>query len=353
MRNNEYPHGIVIAVHPYPRYLNSDWILHTYISEHKEPFRWKKKVDFFEPFDYGLVFSTYQEALSAADKINKVIRDAINQLDAPQEIKNSYFLRAEKAIMSRGRLKNEEDLMLNEALRITSSLPRPEDSEVIIKINAYRRADISIKDELLKEIKLNPLIEIAHLKENRMVIGKDEKGEWGRYLYYNERTTQVAFREKISRSFGFSGRDHWGKVKSEIRLRLLPRANELLQLASVKRMLAEAYSQGHKVLMAGGYVFWYEENGDIGWTVKTTNSNESIKNGESIWHDGTIISKNHGRIVVFPYIKENGEKVQGHTKNAPHDGKAKPRHPSEYVELPFHILEDDLMIGLFGELKYE
>lgn len=47
MRNNEYPHGIVIAVHPYPRYLNSDWILHTYISEHKEPFRWKKKGGFF------------------------------------------------------------------------------------------------------------------------------------------------------------------------------------------------------------------------------------------------------------------------------------------------------------------
>ena len=52
-------------------------------------------------------------------------------------------------------------------------------------------------------------------------------------------------------------------------------------------------------------------------------------------------------------LKVNGEKVQGHTKNAPHDGKAKPRHPSEYVELPFHVLEDDLMIGLFGELKYE
>ena len=39
----------------------------------------------------------------------------------------------------------------------------------------------------------------------------------------------------------------------------------------------------------------------------------------------------------FPYIKVNGEKVQGHTKNAPHDGKAKPRHPSEYVELPFLV----------------
>ena len=48
-----------------------------------------------------------------------------------------------------------------------------------------------------------------------------------------------------------------------------------------------------------------------------------------------------------------GEKVQGHTKNAPHDGKALPRHPDQYVSLPFEILNGDLMIGLFGELHYE
>lgn len=243
--------------------------------------------------------------------------------------------------------------MLSEALNITSSLSRPKEDEVILKLNAYQRASISIKDELLQEININPLIEIAHLKENRMVIGKHANGDWGRYLYYNDLTTKVAFREKISRAFGFSGRDHWGRVKSEIRIRLLPRANELLQLSSVKRMLADAHAKGHKVLMAGGYVFWYEETGDVGWIVKATNSSDSLKSGESIWHEGTIISKNHGRIVVFPYIKVNGEKVQGHTKNAPHDGKAKPRHPSEYVELPFLVLEDDLMVGLFGELKYE
>lgn len=53
------------------------------------------------------------------------------------------------------------------------------------------------------------------------------------------------------------------------------------------------------------------------------------------------------------YIKENGEKVQGHTKNAPHDGKALPRHPDQYVTLPFEFLDGDLMIGLFGELHYE
>ncbi|AYY00648.1 TPA: hypothetical protein ACS1E0_003798 [Klebsiella aerogenes] len=353
MRNKEYPHGLVIAVHPYPRYINSDWILHEYISEHKEPFKWKRRTEILEQFDYGLVFSTYEEALKVAGEINKVIQERISELEISQETKDSYFLKAEKAIISRQRLRNEEELMLREALNITSSLPRLQEDEVSLKLNAYRRAAISIKDELLQEININPLIEVAHLKENRMVIGRDAKGDWGRYFYYNEQTTKIAFREKISRAFGFSGRDHWGKVKSEIRIRLLPRANELLQLASVKRMLADAHSQGHKVLMAGGYVFWYEETGNIGWTIKATNSNESIKNGESIWHEGTIISKNHGRIVVFPYIKENGEKVQGHTKNAPHDGKAKPRHPSEYVELPFHVLEDDLMIGLFGELKYE
>ncbi|MBU2894583.1 hypothetical protein KO495_14830 [Colwellia sp. D2M02] len=80
---------------------------------------------------------------------------------------------------------------------------------------------------------------------------------------------------------------------------------------------------------------------------------EAEKSGNTLWRRGTILSKNHGRIVVLPYEKENGEFVQGHTKNAPHDGKAKPRHPKEYVNLPYEVLEDDLMIGLFGELKYE
>ncbi|NKL66942.1 hypothetical protein [Rhizobium leguminosarum] len=29
------------------------------------------------------------------------------------------------------------------------------------------------------------------------------------------------------------------------------------------------------------------------------------------------------------------------------------RHPSQYVEIPFKVLNNDLMIGLFGELPYE
>lgn len=124
MRNKEYPHGLVIAVHPYPRYMNSDWILHEYISEYKEPFKWKRRKEILEQFDYGLVFSTYKEALNAAGEINNFIKKNIGELEISQEIKDSYFLKAEKAITSRQRLQNEESLMLSEALNITSLLSR-------------------------------------------------------------------------------------------------------------------------------------------------------------------------------------------------------------------------------------
>lgn len=197
---------MVIAVHPYPRYINSDWILHEYISEYKEPFKWKRRKEILEQFDYGLVFNTYEEALNAAGVINNFIKEKISELEISQEVKDSYFLKAEKAIISRQRLQNEEKLMLSEALNITSSLSRPKEDEVILKLNAYQRASISIKDELLQEININPLIEIAHLKENRMVIGKHANGDWGRYLYYNEQTTKVAFREDIKSVWIFRSR---------------------------------------------------------------------------------------------------------------------------------------------------
>ncbi|EPL7485084.1 hypothetical protein R2536_006988, partial [Pseudomonas aeruginosa] len=124
-------------------------------------------------------------------------------------------------------------------------------------------------------------------------------------------------------------------------------------LASVRQMLAEARMRGQRVLVCGGFVFWFEDDGVPRWIVKNSGGESNSDEGTTLWHEGTILSKNHGRIVVLPYIKENGEQIQGHTKNAPHDGKALPRHRDQYVTLPFEILEGDLMIGLFGELHYE
>lgn len=47
---------------------------------------------------------------------------------------------------------------------------------------------------------------------------------------------------------------------------------------------------------------------------------------------------------MLPYIKENGELVQGYTKNSPKDDKASPCHSGYFLELPFEVLDGDLMI---------
>ena len=62
-------------------------------------------------------------------------------------------------------------------------------------------------------------------------------------------------RAEIANGFGFSHEEHWGRCKAAIRKILLPRANQLLQLAGVQRMLAEALMRGEKVLVCGSYVF--------------------------------------------------------------------------------------------------
>jgi hypothetical protein len=152
--------------------------------------------------------------------------------------------------------------------------------------------------------------------------------------------------------FGFSHEAHWGKRKAAIRKILLPRANQLLQLAGVQRMLAEALTRGEKALVCGAFVFWYEEDGSLGWQVKMTHADRGSE-GATLWKQGTILSTNHGRLVILPYIKEDGEHVRGHTRNAPGDGKALPRHPDHFVDIPFRELSGDLMVGLFGELPYE
>ncbi|MCH5532407.1 hypothetical protein L6205_25070 [Pseudomonas syringae pv. syringae] len=66
-----------------------------------------------------------------------------------------------------------------------------------------------------------------------------------------------------------------GKTKALIREQLLPRANKLLQLASVRQLLAEARSRGQSVLVIGGFVFWYEEDGVPQWVVKSTGGESS------------------------------------------------------------------------------
>ena len=174
---------------------------------------------------------------------------------------------------------------------------------------------------------------------------------WSKPYTAGERSAAKAMRARIANGFGCSADAHWGQTKAKIRQILLPRANQLLQLASVQRMLAEALANGRKVLVSNGIVFWYEDDGGIGWQVKH-NLHQGFR-GEHLMerrHDPVDQSRSIGHLAVHQGKRRTGA---GHTRNGPNDGRAKPRHPDHYVDIPFAQLDGDLMIGLFGELPYE
>ena len=241
--------------------------------------------------------------------------------------------------------------MLAEALRRHADDERP-DAEVL-KLDPAAEA---YRHDLAEQLAIMPYLHVARVGRSNsrwahLLLYRNADSVWSKPYHAGEKAAQVAERAKIANGFGFGAGQHWGIAKAKIRQMLLPRANQLLQLASVKRLLAEALARGERMIVSNGIVFWWED-GTVGWQVKQTASSRESE-GETIWKEGTILSTNHGRLVVLPYIKENGEHVRGHTKNGPNDGRALPRHPEEYVEIPFSQYDGDLMIGLFGELPYE
>ncbi|MFG5863669.1 hypothetical protein [Metapseudomonas sp. CR1201] len=299
--------------------------------------------------DFGpITYHDYEEAIAEAKSTNIKLASIIDLLPLPIDQRESLRLKVQKALTAAERLSSEERLMLAEAVRRHADDPRPslQDLEVADFPDTVRIA-------LHAQLQTYPYIRWACLGQYGLVLQRDGEFTWLNYGRVNNKAETFCYREKIARGFGFSGTDHWGKTKAAIRDELLPRANKLLHLASVKRLLADALHRGQRVLIVGEFVFWYEDGKVPQWVVKQVGAAGAAADGEALWREGTILSKNHGRIVVLPYIKEGGEKVQGHTKNAPHDGRALPRHPDDYIELPFEVLDGDLMYGLFGELNYE
>ncbi|MEF3129399.1 hypothetical protein [Rhizobium leguminosarum] len=297
-------------------------------------------------------YADRKAAIEAAEALNPVLRAAISARTADSVAKRSLELKVDKALQSKRRLQEEESLMLAEALRRHTDDPRLDAEALKLAPDSER-----YREDLAEQLAEMPYLRVAKVgrSNNRwthalLYLGPD--GVWSKPYQAGDKAAQTAERAKIANGFGLSATSHWGKMKAKIRQILLPRANELLKLASVQRILAEALARGERVLVSNGIVFWYEPDGDIGWQVKETSSTRESE-GATIWKEGTILSTNHGRLVVLPYIKETGELVRGHTKNGPNDGRALPRHRDYYVEIPFSLYDGDLMIGLFGELPYE
>lgn len=296
----------------------------------------------------GSSFSTFAEAMIVANAFNQTTAVYISNAVHDPVIQASITLKVDKALTAARRIQDEEELMEREAVKRNAHLPRPaiQDLELPSKMDILRQP---LHEQLIRA----PYLQVVALPRFNVCLRRTGDMKWEEIGALSPKRSQICLRELTAKGFGLSGADHWGRTKAQVRALLLPRANQLLQLASVRQMLAEARMRGQRVLVCGGFVFWYEDDGVPRWVVKNTGGESGSDEGNTLWHEGTILSKNHGRIVVLPYIKENGEKVQGHTKNAPHDGKALPRHRDQYVTLPFESLDGDLMIGLFGELHYE
>lgn len=352
MRLDQMPHFSkpTLAVLPF-REFNIGWVwqlkaLKLFPGYHLE---WKlHAIDSGTGHARAAVFTDHTEAMNAANDFNQHTSERISQAVTDPTHLASIILKVDKALTAAGRIRKEEDLMEAEAIRRNAHLSRPAIEDLQLPPGLE-----SLRAPLHEQLERAPYLQLVALKRFNSCLSRTSDLRWESLGALNTKLSKACFRETTARGFGMSGMDHWGKTKAQIRAMLLPRANQLLQLADVKQMLAEARARGQKVLVIGGFVFWYEEDGTPRWIVKRTDGGSDGDNGTTLWHEGTILSKNHGRIVVLPYIKSNGDHVQGHTKNSSHDGKAKPRHPDQYVTLPFEVLDGDLMIGLFGELPYE
>jgi len=346
IKETKYP---LLAICPFRTYgADNRWVMKAFRLFPSGALRWRPHLVEREGGHAKVdLYASYEEAVEAAESFNTDTPQRINEIDLPEVDRESLLLKTEKMVTSLLRRSREEQLMLQEATRRHANDMRPHLDELRIAGSPQKE----VLESLHSILKETPYVELVSLPRYNIVLTKETDGRW-RQIRSNQKTILLCFREKIAKAFGLSAADHWGRTKATIRSMLLPRANQLLQLASIQKILRDAEVRGIQVVVIGEFVLWYEGK-TAKWIVKVSGGESSSESGNTIWHKGTILSKNHGRIVVLPYIKESGERVQGHTKNGPHDGRATPRHPDEYVELPFEVLDGDLMIELFGELPYE
>lgn len=348
--DNARDHDPVLASWPSYRPLLGRWMLEELVETGDGGVHWRdRRVPTSEGHVKMDVHASELDAQAQAELLNAEFERSLRNRSMSSDLKTSLQLKVAKSVQAKQRLAREEALMLAEARRRHAASPRPPAGETRLA-----ESSAQYRDELEQQLADMPYLwmVLAGPPGRRVVLYRGSDGQWSKPYHASERAAKKAFRAKIANGFGMSHETHWGQTKARIRQLLLPRANQLLQLASVKRLLAEALAAGKHVLVSNDIVFWYEEEGGLGWQVKQTAAASSGE-AEALWREGTIYSTNHGRLVILPYIKENGERVRGHTRNAPNDGRAMPRHPDHYVEIPFEQLSDDLMIGLFGELPYE
>lgn len=170
--------------------------------------------------------------------------------------------------------------------RRNKNYPKPNEKEIVLPPNSQ-----ALLPHLLALLRDMPYLRFVRLKHHGVSLKRTGDSDWSIKIKDNKQTAKYFYREQIASAYQMKGECHWGKTKAKIRKLLLPKANKLLQLASVQRMLLEAELKGNKVVVSSGFVFWFEDNESIGWVVKEASYSKADENGNTLWKTGVYFLK--------------------------------------------------------------
>jgi hypothetical protein len=171
-----------------------------------------------------------------------------------------------------------------------------------------------------------------------------------RHLDYR-RALRYADRAKVAEAWGLDPRERLDKLKAKIREKLKPTRLRLLQEGAIRTMLDAALANGKLLVVVRDIAFLYEGE-QVGWTIKKYERSSSDSPNETLWHEGSIVSRNYGRVIVLPHARGDGAKTTGHTRNVAGEGPSMPRESP--LILPFTVIKDDAMFdAIDGQLYYE
>ena len=189
------------------------------------------------------------DALKIAKQRNKNLLENISILPITLDHQETITLKVNKELQKKERLVNEEKLMLQEAQRRAETRRKPEINELILPERSEKFRQ-TLHAQLITMPYLTRVLVSEKNKQFILERSKENELKWSQPISAKKKAIEYTCKATIAEGFDLDPEVHWGKTKATIRDLLLPKANKLLQLASVQRLLAEAKLKGQFVRLS-------------------------------------------------------------------------------------------------------
>ncbi|MBN1203843.1 MAG: hypothetical protein JXB05_02830 [Myxococcaceae bacterium] len=275
-----------------------------------------------QPRDYELLWA-FKEGRRSVTELVVWWRERLEMQEARRV---SSELKERKA-KERSERRAREDAFLQAKAAEKASALVPPVREALLLVG--RAASKSVLERIAVALCGKPYLRHVLMVESgdpRLYVSKDGLvwKEWGRGETY-ERKRRIAARAVIADAFGMDPKDNWLKVRGALLKMLKPSNLDMLHRKDVQDALEEARAAGRTLVVIRQLAFLWDEDAGEWYLREVERRDSATASGCTLWAEGPIESTNYGRIIVLPYVKEDGTQVVGHTRNAPHEGGAEPR----------------------------